>query len=197
MNVDEVRVSDFPVLRTERLVLREIVHADAPALLGIHGDSTAMHYMFCEPMRDLEESHAWIGRFAAERLAPAPCIRWGIERQSDGAFIGTCGMYDWVQGWRRCSVGYALASFAWGLGYMREAMSALLEWLMGPMQINRVGAEIHPTNTPSLRLARGLGFEVEGTLRQALVWKNQPHDVLLLSLIRPDFDSAALVSHHP
>ncbi|QHI98797.1 type I glyceraldehyde-3-phosphate dehydrogenase [Xylophilus rhododendri] len=183
-------MSDFPVLQTERLVLREIVHADAPALLGIHGDSRAMHYMFCEPMRDLEDSHGWVSRFAADRRAPTPSLRWGMERKSDGAFIGTCGMHEWVPAWRRCSVGYALASFAWGLGYMREALVVVLDWLFGPMQINRIGAEIHPTNTASLRLARGLGFEVEGTLRQALVWNEQPQDVLQLSLLKPEFISA-------
>jgi len=190
-------MSDFPVLQTERLVLREIVHADAPALLAIHGDSAAMRFMFCEPMRDLEESHLWIGRFAAERHAPAPTLRWGIQRKSDGAFIGTCGMYDWIQGWSRCSLGYALASFAWGLGYMREAMVAVIGWLHGPMQMNRIACEIHPTNAPSLRLARGLGFEVEGTLRQALVWQGKPHDVLQLALLRNEFISASLVSQHP
>jgi ribosomal-protein-alanine N-acetyltransferase len=190
-------MTDFPVLQTERLVLREIVHADTPALLGIHGNSAAMRFMFCDPMRDLEESHAWIGRFASECRSPAPAFRWGMQRKSDGAFIGTCGMYDWVPGWQRSSVGYALASFAWGLGYMREALSAVLGWMLGPMRVNRIGAEIHPTNQPSLRLARGLGFEVEGTLRQAIVWKNQPHDVLQLSLIKPDFISAPLVSQHP
>jgi len=191
-------MSDFPVLQTERLVLREIVHADAPALLAVHGDSTAMRFMFCDPMRSLEESHQWISRFAAERFAPAPSFRWGIVRKSDGALIGTCGMYDWVQGWRRCSVGYALASFAWGLGYMREAMVEIVGWLLGPMQVNRIGAEIHPTNQPSLRLARGLGFEVEGTLRQAIVWQEQTQDILQLALTKNDFISAPLVSHsHP
>ncbi len=190
-------MSDFPVLQTERLVLREIVHADAPALLGIHGDSAAMRYMFCEPMRDLEESHRWIGRFTAERYQPVPSVRWGVERKSDGVFIGTCGMYEWVQGWRRCSIGYALASFAYGLGYMREAMIGLIDYLLGPLEIHRIGAEIHPTNEPSLRLARGLGFEVEGTLRQAIVWKDQMQDVLQLSLIKPEFISAHFVSHHP
>lgn len=188
-------MSDFPILQTERLVLREIVHADAPALLGIHGDSTAMRFMFCEPMRDLEESHAWVARFAAERYSAIPAVRWGIQRKSDGAFIGTCGTYEWVPGWRRCSIGYALASFAWGLGYMREALVEVLGWLLGPMQVNRVGAEIHPTNASSLRLARGLGFEVEGTLRQALIWRDQPQDVLQLALLKSDFISASLVSH--
>ena len=190
-------MSDYPVLQTDRLVLREIVHADAPALLGIHGDSTAMRYMFCEPMRDLEESHQWIGRFTADRLQAIPSVRWGIERRSDGAFIGTCGMYEWVHGWQRCSIGYALASFAFGLGYMREALVGLIGYLLGPMNIHRIGAEIHPTNEPSLRLARGLGFEVEGTMRQALVWQQQAQDVLQLSLLKPDFISASLVSQHP
>lgn len=190
-------MSDFPVLQTERLLLRELVHSDAPALLGIHGDSTAMRFMFCDPMRDLEESHAWISRFAAECSAASPAFRWGLVRKSDGMLVGTCGMYDWVQGWQRCSIGYALASFAWGLGFMREAMTEILGWLLGPLRINRIGAEIHPTNKPSLRLAQGLGFEVEGTLRQAIVWQGQTQDVLQLALIKPDFISAPLVSQHP
>lgn len=35
-------MSGFPVLETQRLRLREIGDADAPALLAIHGDHTHM-----------------------------------------------------------------------------------------------------------------------------------------------------------
>ncbi len=187
-------MNDFPVLQTPRLLLREIIHADAPDLLSIHADQEAQRFMFCSPMQDLEEAHGWVSRFAQECQGLVPAVRWGIVRRADNAFLGTCGMYDWVQNWHRCSVGYALGRFAWGQGYMSEALTEVLRWMFGPLEIHRVGVEIHGDNTASLRLVQRLGFQVEGTLRQAILWDGQTQDVLQLGLLRPAFASVHPIS---
>ena len=54
------------------------------------------------------------------------------------------------------------------------------------MMLNRVDALVHPENTRSLTLLKGIGFVREGTLRQAGFWRNAHHDLTQLSLLRSD-----------
>ena len=55
----------FPTLETPRLLLREIVHADAPDLLAIHGNRELMRWFGTEPLLDLNAAEALIDTFAS------------------------------------------------------------------------------------------------------------------------------------
>ena len=83
--------------------------------------------------------------------------------------------------------GYELAPHARGKGLMREALTAALDWGFTEMQVNRIEAQIHPHNEPSLRLARNLGFQQEGLLREVAHWGGSYHDLLQLGLLRRDW----------
>src|SRR5919202_3198035 len=56
---------------------------------------------------------------------------------------------------------YANARYA-GRGMMREAMEQVLDHAFGPLALHRLEANIQPGNVPSVALARGAGFRLEG-----------------------------------
>lgn len=177
-------MSDFPGLETERLILRELILPDAPALLAIHGDAEAMRWFGTDPLTALAQAEKLVETFAGWRQMPNPGTRWGIERKSDRQLLGSCGLFKWNRSWKCCSVGYELAPSAWGAGYMREALGAALSWGFGQMELNRIEARIHPDNAASLKLLRGLGFVQEGRLREAGFWCGAYHDLLQFSLLQ-------------
>ena len=84
-------MSDFPALETQRLLLRELVAGDAPALFAIHGDAPSMRWYGVDPMVDVRQAQKLIETFAGWRKMPNPGVRWGIERMSDAMLIGSCG----------------------------------------------------------------------------------------------------------
>ena len=47
-------------------------------------------------------------------------------------------------------------------GLMREAMEQVLDHAFGPLSLHRLEANIQPGNGPSIALARGAGFRLEG-----------------------------------
>ena len=51
--------------------------------------------------------------------------RVAMERASDGAFIGWCGLTKWNPDFRSASLGYCLDDAAWGHGYATEAAQGL------------------------------------------------------------------------
>ena len=180
----------FPSLATPRLQLREIVASDAPALLAIHGDGEAMKWFGTDPLADLEAAEKVIAGFASLRTLTASGVRWGLVHAHPargGALLGTCGVFRWNRNWRTCVTGYELARHAQGHGYMTEALRATYAWAFEHMEIERIEAQVHPQNTPSLALLRKLGFVEEGLLREAGLWRGERRDLIQLGLLRREF----------
>jgi [ribosomal protein S5]-alanine N-acetyltransferase len=180
-------MSDFPPIKTDRLLLREIVAADAPDLFAIHGDAEAMRWFGSDPLTDIQQAEKLVEAFASWRQLPNPGTRWGIQRQAGHRLIGTCGLFRWNRGWKSCSIGYELASSAQGEGFMTEALSAILRWGFSNMELNRVEAQVHPENTASVKLLRKLGFAEEGRMREAGFWLGTHHDLLQFALLRCEY----------
>ena len=180
-------MSNFPTLETDRLLLRELNDGDAERLFQIHGDAAAMRWYGSEPLASVDAAHKLIAVFHSWRTLPNPGVRWGIERKSDAAVIGTCGLFRWNRNWKNCTVGYELHQPAWGRGFMREAIAAVLPWGFAHMDLHRVEAQIHPNNAASIKLVDALGFVNEGVLREAGYWAGQFHNLLQYALLQPEY----------
>jgi ribosomal-protein-alanine N-acetyltransferase len=180
-------MNDFPDLQTHRLLLREMIVSDARDILAIHGDVEAMHWFGSDPLTHIQQAEKLVEAFASWRQLPNPGTRWAIERKADHRFLGSCGLFKWNRGWKSCVIGYELASFAWGEGFMIEALSTVLDWGFEAMELNRVEAQVHPENTASINLLHKLGFVQEGRLREAGFWHGKHHDLLAFALLRGDY----------
>ncbi|WLH92266.1 GNAT family N-acetyltransferase [Pseudomonas sp. FP453] len=178
-------MSLFPTLHTQRLCLRELVASDAPAVFDIHRDADSMRWFGADAMTELAQAESLIETFAHWRSQPNPGTRWGIEH--DGKLIGSCGLFKWNQSWNSCALACELAPGARGRGLMHEALQAMLDWGFEQMKLHRVEAWVHPQNTASLQLLARLGFQAEGTLREAGFWNGQRHDLGVLGLLNQEW----------
>jgi ribosomal-protein-alanine N-acetyltransferase len=176
----------FPTLETGRLVLREIVPADATALFAVHGDPASMKWFGVDPLVDEAAAGKLVEIFASWRAMPNPGTRWGIQIKGQSTLAGTCGLFAWNRAWRKCTLGYELNPVCRGQGYMHEALRACLAWGFETMQLNRIEAQVHPDNAPSLRSIERLGFQREGLLRQLGFWNGQFHDMYQYALLRSE-----------
>ncbi|WP_028103736.1 GNAT family N-acetyltransferase [Pseudoduganella violaceinigra] len=187
-----MQTADFPIIETERLLLREIVLDDVPALFAIHGDRESMKWFGSDPLPDEAAAAKLVELFAGWRALANPGTRWGLQLKGQEKLIGTCGLFAWNRNWRRCTVGYELYPEARGRGYMQEALRAVIAWGWGHMQLNRIEAQVHPENADSLRSLAKLGFKREGLLRQAGYWSERYHDLYQYSLLRDEWKSSTL-----
>jgi Acetyltransferases, including N-acetylases of ribosomal proteins len=174
----------FPVLETERLVLREIVAADAEALFAFRSDPEEQKHND-PPRQTLDEAHALIERLAAE-YRDAGAVRWGLTLKDDGVVVGLLGYNYSTPADRRAGIGYDLKRSLWGRGLMSEAMTAALEHGFRAMDLNRVEAHTNSENVESVRLLRRLGFWREGTFHDHFFEDGAFHDVALFVMLRRD-----------
>lgn len=187
----------FPTLLTERLKLREMTKADAPALLALRSDPEVMQWCGDDSVIELAQAQRLIEVFAAWRRMSFPATQWAIEHREEKRLVGACALSNWRPVTRTCQISYELARDAWGRGYMREALQAVLAWGFPQMSLNRIEARIHPDNTRSRALARRMGFLPEGVLREAGFWAGRHHDMQQWSLLAREHLAAEAAKTEP
>jgi [ribosomal protein S5]-alanine N-acetyltransferase len=144
------------VLRTERLLLRELTLDDAGALLRILGDPITMaHYprAFTPP-----EVEMWIVK-NMDRYRTSGFGLWAMIRRSDGMFVGECGLVEQqVEGTTEVEVGWHVARSLWRRGYAAEAAAACRDHAFGTLGVDRLVSLILPANVASQGVARRIGM---------------------------------------
>ena len=172
-------------LHTVRLVLRPLRETDADALFTIFSDATVMRYWSTPPWTSHEPARDIIAADLAQTTRDH--LRLGIELVESGLLIGTCSLFSISYACRRAEVGYGLGSFAWGHGYMHEALRTLLDFGFGELDLNRIEADIDPRNSASARTLERLGFTKEGYLRERWIVGGEVSDTALYGLLRREW----------
>jgi ribosomal-protein-alanine N-acetyltransferase len=178
----------FPRLETERLILREIVSADADDLFHIFSDAETMRYWSCRPYTSVEQARSLIAD-TAEAMHCGAGIHWAITLRSDERLIGKCGYNEWRNRHRRGNISYIIAREHWGKGIVSEALRAVLDYGFDHMNLHSVEAAVTPGNDASARILERLGFRLEGHLRESFWADDMFVDSLIYSLLRRDWET--------
>lgn len=103
----------------------------------------------------------------------------------DERMIGAAGFagIDWVA--RATSVGYWLAEEHQGRGLMTRAVKALVDHAFGELELHRVEIQAAKENLRSRAIPERLGFQEEGTLREAERVGGRYHDLVVYGLLAP------------
>ena len=150
-------------LETKRLVLREWRDSDLEPLGRMNSDPEVME--FVGPPQTLEQNERLIARCKASQAGNGHCY-WVIERRSDGAMIGFCGLDlgpagTPVEG--EVEIGWRLARDVWGQGFAKEAALASLAWGFANLPVDTIWSKTVPANERSWGLMCRMGMEyVEG-----------------------------------
>lgn len=177
----------FPIIETERLLLRQLVPNDAKDLFETFSSEEAMIHYGMYPYKDLEQAENLVTSFN-ESFKTDKAIRWGIELKSEQKIIGTCGFHNWHKRNKRSEVGYEINPKYWRRGYMIEALVEVLNYGFTELELNRIEAVVYPENLPSQESLLRLGFEKEGLLKEYMIFRDKPQDLLIYSLFAEDFD---------
>lgn len=157
----------FPVLETERLLLRQLKISDIDDFHEYAKDRDAFFFTDGFP-HEYDELQHMISIWNNEAYSSKQFIRWGIELKSDKKIIGGIYLFsptgDDIAG-RRMDMGYEISRKYWNKGYATEAIRAVVECCLKIMELKRVQALIIPENVASIRACEKAGFVNEGTLR--------------------------------
>lgn len=110
-----------------------------------------------------------------------------LFRASDDQLLGSCILSNVRRGVAQtCSMGYWVGEEFAGQGLMTEAVRALIPFVFDRLSLHRIEAACLPSNQPSQRLLRRVGFTEEGLARKYLRINGEWQDHLLFAMIASD-----------
>ena len=176
-------------LETERLRLRPLADHDVEDLFAIFSDRETMRYWSRPAWTTDAEGFALIESDREDRRQRA-AMRLAIEHRASARVIGTASLFAFATASARAEIGYALHRAHWSHGYMREALTALIDYAFGPLALRRLEADIDPRNLASARSLERQGFLREGLLRERWRVGDEVSDSALYGLLRRDWRPA-------
>ena len=180
-----------PTIETARLVLRPWRLEDAAALRALAGRREIADTMISVPHPFTQEyAETWIaGHAEAHGLGTA--VHFAITLRSDGSLLGAIELRaidaEHRHGELSCWVGLEW----WGKRFATEAALAALRHAFDELHLNRVVAYHMVRNPASGRALQKIGMKREGLLRECVRKWGKFEDVVVMAILRKDFDGAA------
>lgn len=181
----------FPVLNTERLVLRGFDPSDAVDVYAYAQSEKVGPMAGWAPHRSLEDSRRVVQGFIEAGDA------WAVVDKSTGHVIGSISLH--VDGKRRLEgcrqMGYVLGENYWGQGFATEACREVLRYAFEELNCPVVSSMHFPVNQKSRRVLKKLGFTYEGTLRRTMkLYDGSYADSLVYSLFKEEYEAHCAAS---
>jgi ribosomal-protein-alanine N-acetyltransferase len=181
----QVNFHPFPVLETDRLLLRSLRPADRQELFEIRSNEETMRYIPRPLAKTLEDADAIIDMINGfvERNER---INWAITEKGRDKLIGVIGYVKILPESLRAEIGYVLHTDYLQKGYGFEALNAALRYGFATMRLHSVEAIIRPDNNASIRLVQKAGFIKEAYFRDYVFHEGNFYDEEVYSLLAPE-----------
>ena len=152
-----------PVTTTARLVLRELVAADAPFIRTLLNDPDWIRYIGDKGVHTDDDARGYLERGPIAMYARNGFGLYHVALRATGEAIGMCGLIkrDTLPD---VDLGFAFLPRHWGRGYALEAAEATMAYARETLGLRRVVAILSQDNERSARLLVKLGFVPEGTI---------------------------------
>lgn len=186
----EKEFPEFPVLETERLVLREITMDDLDWYMEHFSRPEMIEGQGFPGPESREVAEKELHQYIVDLFKNRDGFRWGVTLKGDPRLIGSLGFYKWVRpSGHMAETGYDLDREHWGKGVMSEAMRAMIDFGFERMRLTRIEAIVYVSNRNSWGMLERLGFRREGILRsRGVTIDGAIVDDTMYSLVRSDWE---------
>ena len=148
-----------PVLRTERLELRELVLEDDEFILRLLNEDGFLRFIGDKGVRTLADAREYLSKGPIDSYR-----RYGfglyLTSLRGGAPIGICGLVK-RDSLPDVDVGFAFLEQYWSKGYAAESAAAVLAWAREHLRLSRIIAITAPDNAGSIAVLQKIGLRFE------------------------------------
>ena len=172
----------------ERIRLRAIERTDLAQFTEWLNDPEVRRGLMVHLPFSMAEEETWYENMLKSPQEEHPL---GIEIMTDSGWelIGNCGLFgiDWVV--RQAEFGIFIgAKNYWNQGYGTEALKLMIEHGFNTLNLNRISLRVYENNPRAERSYEKAGLTIEGRKRQAHYDEGQFFDVILMSILRSEWE---------
>lgn len=156
--MEDRNFTPFPVLKTERLTLRQLVRGDANEILALRSDANVNKYLDRKASKSIDDAKTFI-QTIEENIQRNDSIYWAITLNGTDKLIGTICLFNFSDDNLKAEIGYELLPGFQGKGIMQEAASKVIDFGIQHIGLNSIEAYTHSENQSSTRLLEKLKFK--------------------------------------
>lgn len=180
-----VNFDPFPIIETNRLILRRMTLTDAPDYFLLRSNVDAMKHI-CKPLQtSLKEAEELIYK-VNEMINFNEGIGWALCLKEDNRMIGTVSFHKIDKANYRAEIGYMLFPFFWRKGIISEAVNAIIDFGFNVLKFHSIEAHIDPTNIGSEKVLTKCHFVKEAYYKENYYFDGRFLDTAVFSLINPN-----------
>lgn len=153
--------SSFPILKNDRIILREIQESDLEDLIEIS-------FYDGIPAKDFTDAQVMNERIVLDYIG-SNSIHWVITSVLSGEILGTCGFY---RGFPEDigEIGYVLKKVHQGKGYMADAVRLLVEFGYNELGLKAIKAVTAKNNQSSINVLTKAGFKESSIVEDEILF---------------------------
>lgn len=175
----------FPLLTTDRLMLRELTNADSQEVRRMAGEKEVacntlnMPYPYLEGMAE-----EWIESLNHDFQAGRSVV-FGVCQLKQNKLAGAIGLTIRKE-FRVAEMGYWIGREYWNQGYCTEAVKAILLYAFDELNLHKVFANYFANNPASGRVMQKAGMHFEAILKSHMWHWGEYKDLMYYSIFNPE-----------
>ena len=179
-----INFSPFPILETERLILRRVLPSDVKEMFELRSNPETMKYIPRPLLTNHEEALAHI-QMMEDKIETNEGINWAITLKGDDKMLGVIGHYRIKPEHYRAEVGYMILPEYHGKGITTEAVQCVVDYGFNTMQLHSIEGVIDPENEASQRVLQKCGFVKEAHFKENEFYDGKFIDAVIYSKLNP------------
>ena len=177
-----INFTPFPILETERLVLRRVNENDANEIFALRSNPETMKYIPRPLVKSIDDALEHIAMIDA-KIESNEGINWAITYKDNPKLIGIIGHYRIKPEHFRAEVGYMLLPEYHGKGIISEAIKEVVNYGFNEMKLHSIEAIIDPENFGSARVLEKNNFVKEAHLKENEFYEGRFLDTVIYSIL--------------
>ncbi len=163
--------NNFPTIKTDRLLLREINDFDLENIFfGLSNPKVVKHYgISFDSLDAAKEQMIW---FADKKQ-----IWWAICSLDNQSFYGAGGLNDINDKEKKAEIGLWLFPDFWGKGIMKETLPIISNYGFNELKLNRIEGFVESDNIACKRAMSKLDYQLEKTMKDCEIKNGKPISV--------------------
>ena len=178
-----INFNPFPVIETERLILRRLSNDDMNEILELRGNPETMKFIPRPLAKTTDDALAHI-KIINDNIDSNEGINWAICFKDNPKFIGLLGLYKIHVENFRAEIGYMILPEFNNRGIVSEAILAVNNYGFDVMNLHSIEAVIDPGNYASEKVLIKNGFVKEAHLIENEFAAGKFWDSIIYSLLK-------------
>ena len=159
-----IQNTPFPVLDTERLILRPLTYADEHALFRLRSDERVNRYLDRPQTTVPDDARKFIEKIETA-IKNGESFYWVLAMKNENQLIGTICYWNLVREDDQAEIGYELHPDFQGKGIMQEAITAVIRFGFEQLKLKTITAFPRQDNSKSIQLLEKNNFSVDSGMQ--------------------------------